>query len=115
MFVRIFKFKFLPPGRGLWAMGTSLTDKGLYSALNNCAFVSTHNTHPSRPFCFLMDSQMLGIGTGFDTRGAGKIHVFKPKLSEEEFIIPDSREGWVTSVEMLLDSFFYPHRSLPKF
>jgi len=33
---------------------------------------------------------MLGIGTGFDTRGAGKIHVFMPKLSEEEFIIPDS-------------------------
>jgi len=41
MFEKIFSFKFLPPGRGLWAMGTQLTQKGLYSALNNCAFVST--------------------------------------------------------------------------
>lgn len=48
-------------------MGTSLTEKGMYSALNNCAFVSTLNNQSSRPFCFLMDSQMLGIGTGFDT------------------------------------------------
>ena len=78
--------------------------------------MSTLNAHPSRPFLFLMDSQMLGIGTGFDTRGAGKIHVFWPKFNTgEEFIIPDSWEGWVQSVEMLLDSFFLPNWSLPKF
>ena len=42
MFDKIFHFKFLPPGRGLWAMGTKLTDDmKLYAALNNCAFVST--------------------------------------------------------------------------
>ena len=42
MYDRIFYMKFLPPGRGLWAMGTSITEeKGLYAALNNCAFVST--------------------------------------------------------------------------
>jgi ribonucleotide reductase alpha subunit len=37
MFERIWQFKFTPPGRGFWAMGTPLTeDKGLYAALNNC-------------------------------------------------------------------------------
>jgi ribonucleoside-triphosphate reductase (thioredoxin) len=42
MYDKIFNFKFLPPGRGLWAMGTKITEeKGLYAALNNCAFVST--------------------------------------------------------------------------
>ena len=42
MYDRIFNMKFLPPGRGLWAMGTAVTEeKGLYAALNNCAFVST--------------------------------------------------------------------------
>ena len=42
MYEKIFKFKFLPPGRGLWAMGTKITEeKELYAALNNCAFVST--------------------------------------------------------------------------
>jgi len=42
MYNKIYNFKFLPPGRGLWAMGTNITEKkGLYAALNNCAFVST--------------------------------------------------------------------------
>lgn len=42
MYDKIINFKFLPPGRGLWAMGTKITEtKGLYAALNNCAFVST--------------------------------------------------------------------------
>ena len=40
MYERIFNMKFLPPGRGLWAMGTPITEeKNLYAALNNCAFV----------------------------------------------------------------------------
>ena len=44
MYDRIFNMKFLPPGRGLWAMGTPITEeKGLHAALNNCAFVSTNN------------------------------------------------------------------------
>lgn len=76
MYKRIFNMKFLPPGRGafylysqkftftgLWAMGTSITeDKGLYAALNNCAFVSTEDMKdsPSKPFIFLMDLAMLG-------------------------------------------------------
>ena len=34
MYDRIFNMKFLPPGRGLWAMGTAITEeKGLYAAL----------------------------------------------------------------------------------
>ena len=41
MFTRIWEMKFLPPGRGLWAMGSPVTEqRGLYAALNNCAFVS---------------------------------------------------------------------------
>ena len=42
MYERIFRMKFLPPGRGLWAMGTALTEeRRLYAPLNNCTFVST--------------------------------------------------------------------------
>jgi hypothetical protein len=74
MFDKIYNKKFLPPGRGLWAMGTSITEeKGLYDALNNCAFVSTGNTKNIEEFIasfeFLMNSSMLGIGVGFDTKG----------------------------------------------
>ncbi len=36
MYDRIFYMKFLPPGRGLWAMGTSITEeRGLYALLDS--------------------------------------------------------------------------------
>ncbi|CAM9590878.1 unnamed protein product, partial [Choristocarpus tenellus] len=36
MYRRMFAMKFLPPGRGLWAMGSKLTtERKLYAALNN--------------------------------------------------------------------------------
>ena len=111
MYKRIFEMKFLPPGRGLWAMGSPLTEsRGLYAALNNCAFVSTQDVDklysPAEPFVFLMDAAMLGVGVGFDTKGAGKIKVKGPISKETHFAIPDSREGWVASVRMLLESYF---------
>jgi len=45
--------------------------------LNNCAFVSTKTIKDdySKPFTFLMDASMLGVGVGFDTKGAGEIVV----------------------------------------
>src|SRR3989338_6555978 len=76
MYDRMFHMKFLPPGRGLWAMGSEVTEeRGLYAALNNCAFVSTESLDQdlSKPFTFLIDMSMLGVGVGFDTKGAGKI------------------------------------------
>ncbi|EGG14973.1 ribonucleoside triphosphate reductase [Cavenderia fasciculata] len=110
MYDKIFTMKFLPPGRGLWAMGSPLTEeRGLYASLNNCAFVSTDNIKqfPSKPFIFLMDASMLGVGVGFDTKGAGTLIVKGPKLDKtNSFKIPDSREGWVESVRLTLDSYF---------
>ena len=112
MYDRIFNMKFLPPGRGLWAMGTPITEeKGLYAALNNCAFVSTETLKDdySKPFTFLMDASMLGVGVGFDTKGAGQIIVkgIKKDRDEQVFEIPDTREGWVESLGMLLESYFH--------
>ena len=112
MYERIFTMKFLPPGRGLWAMGTAITEeKKLYAALNNCAFVSTKTIKDdySKPFCFLMDASMLGVGVGFDTKGAGGIIVkgINRDRNEEIFQIPDTREGWVESLKLLLESYFH--------
>ena len=65
--------KFLPPGRGLWAMGTASYRRKRFicEKPNNCAFVSTKTLKEdySKPFCFLMDASMLGVGVGFDTKG----------------------------------------------
>ena len=112
MYDRIFYMKFLPPGRGLWAMGTPITEeKNLYAALNNCAFVSTKTLKDdySKPFCFLMDASMLGVGVGFDVKGAGEVMIKLPNPNRgvEEYVIPDNREGWVESLKLLLESYFH--------
>ena len=121
MYDRIYHMKFLPPGRGLWAMGTALTkERKLYAALNNCAFVSTKHlsTDPTSPFCFLMDASMLGVGVGFDTLGAGTVLINRNvNISPEAHMIDDSREGWVESLRILLDAFLNPkaHAHIPTF
>jgi adenosylcobalamin-dependent ribonucleoside-triphosphate reductase len=112
MYDRMFNMKFLPPGRGLWAMGTRITEKKkLYAALNNCAFVSTKTLKEdySKPFTFLMDASMLGVGVGFDTKGAGEVMIKLPNPNRgiEEYVIPDTREGWVESLKLLLESYFH--------
>lgn len=111
MYERIFHMKFLPPGRGLWAMGTLLTrERKLFAALNNCGFVSTenfsHSVDPSKPFCFLMDCSMLGIGIGFDTKGARGRPLHQPSNMTTPFIIWDSREGWVEALRRLINSYY---------
>jgi adenosylcobalamin-dependent ribonucleoside-triphosphate reductase len=110
---RMFTFRWTPPGRGLWMMGTPLVNIHKNSAaLQNCAFVSTSDmtkVNPSEPFTFLMEASMLGIGVGFDTKGADKgLSIYCPRESDDWFDIPDTREGWVQSVQMLLDSYLKP-------
>jgi adenosylcobalamin-dependent ribonucleoside-triphosphate reductase len=116
MYDRIWQMKFLPPGRGLWAMGSPLTEeRGTYAALNNCAFVSTAelSAEPTKPFVFLMDMSMLGVGVGFDTRGAGKVTVKGPREgSAEEHVIDDTREGWVDSMRRLLSVYLEGNRAV---
>ena len=111
MYDRMFNMKFLPSGRGIWAMGSEITEeRGLYAALNSCSFVSTENLKEdlSKPFRFLMDMSMVGVGVGFDTKGAGKLFVKGPdyRRHTEKFVIPDTREGWVESTGRLIESYF---------
>jgi hypothetical protein len=114
MYDKIFNFKFLPPGRGLWSMGTDITNKKkIYAALNNCAFVSTHVKDSKniddiiKPYMFLMDSAMLGVGVGFDTKAsANGLMIFPIRRSEAVYVVEDSREGWVESLGVLLKAFF---------
>lgn len=108
MFTRMWEFKFLPPGRGLWMMGTDFMWERGSAALNNCGFVSTDDmieSDPAEPFCFLMDMSMLGVGVGFDTKGAGKINIKQPADRELVYTVHDSREGWVGSIRVLIRSY----------
>lgn len=104
---RLFQFKWTPPGRGLWMMGTPFVYEKGGAALNNCGFVSTENidAEMSKPFAFLMDMSMVGVGVGFDTKGAGKIAAYVPEGDPEVITVEDSREGWVELISCLIDSY----------
>ena len=107
MFTRMWQFKFTPPGRGLWVMGTDLVYQKGSAALNNCAFVTTENIDIdfATPFCFLMDMSMLGVGVGSDCKGAGKVKLFTPKYDNTPYVVEDSREGWIELIKTVLNSF----------
>lgn len=108
MYDKMYNFKFLPPGRSLWAGGTPIVlEKGLSASLYNCSFVSTQDIKEdfTDPFMFAMDALMLGVGVGFDTKGAGKILIKSPKSPKITVIISDDREGWVASLASLLLSY----------
>lgn len=104
MYKRMWEFKWLPPGRGLWVMGSPIVDKIGGAALNSCGFTSTKNVHVdfADPFCWLMDKLMLGVGVGFDTKGAGKVKVCQPKQGDDVYVVGDSREGWVALLRRVL-------------
>jgi hypothetical protein len=108
MFRRIWAFKFTPPGRGLWGMGTEALELKGSGILNNCGFVSTEHLsveHFDEPFVMLMDYSMLGVGMGFDLLGADKVTLQKPIRGVEAHVIPDTREGWIGAVQKLLRAF----------
>ena len=111
-FDRLFTLKWTPPGRGLWVMGTDIVNRQRNSAaLQNCAFVSTNEmtkNNPGKPFGFLMEASMLGVGVGFDDKGADKgFQIYSPE-SPSEYVIPDTREGWAESTVALINSFLKP-------
>lgn len=119
-FDRLFNLKWTPPGRGLWVMGTPLVNEQRNSAaLQNCAFVSTGSmtkTDPAKPFAFLMEASMLGVGVGFDDKGADKeFNIYEPQPDTDPIIIPDTREGWVESVATLINAFLKPDCKAPIF
>jgi len=118
-FERLFELKWSPPGRGLWIMGTPIVMSQRNSAaLQNCAFVSTKEmtkADPSKPFTFLMEASMLGVGVGFDDKGADKdFPIYEPQ-GEETYVVPDTREGWVKSLELIINAYLRPDQKTPIF
>ena len=118
-FDRLWNLKWTPPGRGLWVMGTPLVNEQRNSAaLQNCAFVSTGSmvkTDPAKPFAFLMEASMLGVGVGFDDKGADKDFVIYAPQGETTYDIPDTREGWVESTAALINAYLKPDTKTPVF
>ena len=100
-------------------MGTDIVNNQKNSAaLQNCAFVSTNEmtkANPAKPFGFLMEASMLGVGVGFDDKGADKgFEIFEP-VEAQEYVIPDTREGWMESTVALINSYLKPEQKTLEF
>jgi adenosylcobalamin-dependent ribonucleoside-triphosphate reductase len=104
----------------MWAFGTPMTmEKRNSAALQNCAMVSTKDLDRNDPgalFAWVMDALMLGIGVGFDTVGQDKeFSIYAPSEVDSIYEIPDTREGWVESVRLLLNSYLRTGQAKQKF
>lgn len=117
MALSLFNMEWLPPGRGLWMMGTDYTYNKGSMALFNCAATDTTEdiVHSAE---WTMDCLMNGCGVGFNTMWKGQA-IRPDKNDQETFIIPDSREGWVESLIKLMCSYIdspkYGKNKFPKF
>jgi ribonucleoside-diphosphate reductase alpha chain len=113
----LFAMEWLPPGRGLWMMGTDFTYERGSMALNNCSATDTKDdlVHSAE---WTMDGLMNGVGVGFTTSWRGDA-TLPNKDDREVYVIPDSREGWVDSLIKLMcayiDSPRYGKNKFPEF
>jgi hypothetical protein len=104
---RMWSFQWSPSGRGLWIMGTRFLYERGAAALNSCGFVSTIDLARdfAAPFCWMLGMSMLGVGVGFDTRGAGRLTIARPRRAQDVHVVEDSREGWSEALGRLLRAY----------
>ena len=101
-------------GRFLWQLGTDTVNKLGLASLQNCAF--TVIDEPVRPFTWAMDLLMLGSGVGYNIQKKNveklpevNINFSAPTRvdsNDADFIVPDSREGWVQLLGKTLKAAF---------
>jgi len=117
LFDYVFNLKCNFAGRMLWQLGTPTVDRFGANSLLNCWFTQMNK---KKSFTFLFENLMLGGGVGFSVRREDVHELPKVKAevqithdevdgkptNDADFIVPDSREGWVYLLRKVLDSFF---------
>jgi ribonucleoside-triphosphate reductase len=114
----MFNLKALVAGRFLWQLGTETVSRLGLLSLQNCAFCIVDT--PVRPFTWTMDCLMLGSGVGFNLAPEhinklplvkpSQIEVIRQDTKDADFVVPDSREGWVKLLGKVLKAHFYSGR-----
>lgn len=98
-------------GRFWWQLGTKTVNKLGLLSLQNCAFVTVDSL---RAFTWTMDALMLGSGVGFNIQReyiyqlpkVRKAKIVRQDTKDADFIVPDSREGWIKLLEHTVNSHF---------
>jgi ribonucleotide reductase alpha subunit len=100
-------------GRFLWQLGTETVDRLGLPSLQNCAFVVVDK--PVRPFTWAFEMLMLGSGVGFNIQRENvgelpnplpNVTITRMDKNDADFIVPDSREGWVELLRRVLEASF---------
>jgi ribonucleoside-triphosphate reductase len=108
------KLKFSTAGRFMWQLGTKTVDRLGLPSLQNCAFVTVNE--PIRPFTWAFEMLMLGSGVGYNIQKhnvyqlpklKGKVKIERKDVKDADFIVPDTREGWVKLLGKVLKAHFY--------
>jgi ribonucleoside-triphosphate reductase len=117
LFDLIFNLKCNFAGRMLWQLGTPTVDRFGANSLLNCWNVSMNSV---RSFLFLFENLMLGGGVGFSIRREDihelprikkGVNITHKNTKDADFIVPDSREGWIRLLEKVLEAFFVNGKS----
>ena len=117
LFDLIFNLKCNFAGRMLWQLGTPTVDRFGANSLLNCWNVSINSI---RSFLFLFENLMLGGGVGFSIRREDihelprvkkDVNIIHKNTKDADFIVPDSREGWIRLLERVLEAFFIKGKS----
>lgn len=117
LYDKVFNLKCNFAGRMLWQLGTPTVERFGANSLLNCWYVSMKEL---RAFEFIFENLMLGGGVGFSIRRED-VHEL-PRIKEgvsisalntkdADFIVPDSREGWVKLLHEVLQAYFVTGKS----
>lgn len=117
LFDKVFNLKCSFGGRMLWQLGTDTVRKFGSASLVNCWFLSMRERED---FCFLFEKLMLGGGVGFSVKRED-IHelprikkdvvITHEKRNDADFIVPDSRQGWVELLRRVLTAYYETGKS----
>lgn len=112
LFDHVFNLRCNFAGRSLWQLGTSLVEKFQANSLINCFYT---NIEEWDDFLFVFENLMLGGGV---TGSVRKEHIYQlpkvksavnivhEKTKDADFIVPDSRQGWVELLSRVGQSVF---------
>jgi len=117
VFSLLYNLKCSVAGRFLWQLGTRTVDNLGLPSLQNCSFVTVNE--PVRPFTWTMKFLMLGSGVGYRVLPEDLVNFPDVKYAlatrkdtkDADFIVPDSREGWVKLLGKVLKAHFYSGKS----
>jgi ribonucleoside-diphosphate reductase alpha chain/ribonucleoside-triphosphate reductase len=113
LFDLLYNLKCSVAGRFLWQLGTRTVDNLGLMSLQNCAF--TVCDEPVKPFVWVMNFLMLGAGCGYrisqeDVAKFPRIQsavITRKDTKDADFIVPDTRQGWVKLLGKVMKSHFY--------